>query len=178
MASQEKVNRTDTQWRERSTMWGRDSHNLVDGVFAQLLASWTSRNRKSYNGEHRMLYDIPDDDENIEYWLGGRWGEEGEFGTPGLGVTDLQGHKGIAVATDRRVLLLNKGKITNNVVELPYQNIENVEFNDGMVSSGVKLRGHFIKEYDFYFDHLGKADVMGRAELLVDCIQGHLTGSP
>ena len=38
MASQEKVNRTDTQWRERSTMWGRDSHNLVDGVFAQLLA--------------------------------------------------------------------------------------------------------------------------------------------
>ena len=90
----------------------------------------------------------------------------------------MQGHKGIAVATDRRVFLLNKGKITNNVVELPYQNIENVEFNDGMVSSGVKLRGHFIKEYDFYFDHLGKADVMGRAELLVDCIQGHLTGSP
>ena len=82
------------------------------------------------------------------------------------------------MATNLRVLLLNKGKITNNVVELPYQNIENVEFNDGVISSGVKFRGQLLKEYDFYFDHLGKADVMGRADPQVDCIQGHLTGSP
>ncbi len=178
MASQEKADRIDAQWRERSTMWGRDSHNLVEGLFAQFLGSWTSRDRKSYNGEHRMLYDILDDDENIEYWLGGRWGEENEFGAPGLGVTELQGHKGIAVATSSRVLLLNKGKITNNVAELPYQNIETVEFNDGMMSSGVKFRGRLIEEYDFYFDHMNKADVKGQTYPLVDCIEGHLTASP
>ena len=181
MATPEKANRIDAQWQERSTMWGRHSHNLVEGVFAQLLGGFISRNRKSYNSEHRMFYDILDDEENIEYWLGGRWGEEDDFeahliGGPGMSVS--QGHQGIAVATNCRVLLLNKGKITNNVVELPYQNIENVDFNDGMISSGVKFRGRLIKEYDFYFDHMGKTDVKGQAYPLVDCIQGHLTASP
>ena len=88
------------------------------------------------------------------------------------------GYEGIAVATDRRVLLLRSGALGSREIELPYDRIDDVEYNDGMVSSGVKFQGSTIALYSFYFDHNNKAGVKGQARRLVDCVRQHLAAPP
>ena len=88
------------------------------------------------------------------------------------------GHEGIAVATDRRVLLLRSGALGSGAIELPYDRIDDVEYNDGMVSSGFKFQGSTIALYSFYFDHNNKAGVKGQARRLVDCVRQHLVTPP
>ena len=85
------------------------------------------------------------------------------------------GHEGIAVATDRRVLLLRSG---SREIELPYDRIDDVEYNDGAITSGVKFQGGTIEPYSFYFDHENKAGVKGQARRLVDCVRQHLAVPP
>ena len=88
------------------------------------------------------------------------------------------GHEGIAVATDRRVLLLGSGLLGSKEVELPYDRIDDVGYNDGMISSGVEFRGSTIEPYSFYFDHNNKAGVKGQARRLLDCVQQRLSAPP
>ena len=149
-----KTGRIDAQWQDRSPMPGR----MNAGLLSRLASNLSGANLKKYDGERKKLHEILDDDENIEYWLGGRWGLPNDFqfspmGGPGSNRT---GHEGIAVATDRRVLLLRSGALGSREIELPYDRIDDVEYNDGMISSGVEFQGSTIEPYSFYFDHSTK----------------------
>ena len=171
-----KTERIDAQWQDRSAMAGR----MNPGFLARLRSNASGANLKNYEGERKKLHEILDDDENIEYWLGGRWGLPNDFafapmGGPGSNRT---GHEGIAVATDRRVHLLRSGELASREIELPYDRIDDVEYNDGMIASGVEFQGSTIEPYSFYFDHNNKAGVKGQARRLVDCVRQHLAVPP
>ena len=78
-----KAERINAQWRERSTMWSRNDPSVPERLIAGLLSSFTGENVTTYPGELRILYEVLEDDENIEYWMGGRWGDTSEFNTLG-----------------------------------------------------------------------------------------------
>ena len=168
-----KTERIDAQWQDRSAMAGR----MNPGLLSRLLTNVSGANLKKYEGERKKLHEVLDNDENIEYWLGGRWGLPSDFRilSSRLGSSNMTGHEGIAVATDRRVLLLRFG---SREIELPYDRIDDVEYDDGMISSGVKFRGSTIEPYSFFFDHNNKAGVKGQARRLVDCVRQHLAVPP
>ena len=171
-----KTERIDAQWQDRSAMAGR----MNPGLLSRLLTNLSGANLKKYEGERKKLHEMLDEDENIEYWLGGRWGLPNDFQfspLDGLG-SNRTGHEGIAVATDRRVLLLRSSALGSREIELPYDRIDDVEYNDGMVSSGVEFQGSTIEPYSFYFDHNNKAGVKGQARRLVDCVRQHLVTPP
>ena len=171
-----KTERIDAQWQDRSSMPGRTN----PGFLAGLLSTLSGANLKKYEGERKKLHEILDDDENIEYWLGGRWGLPHDFQFSPLGGlgSNRTGHEGIAVATDRRVLLLRSGALGSREIDLPYDRIDDVGYNDGMISSGVQFEGSTIESYSFYFDHNNKAGVKGQARRLVDCVRQHLATPP
>lgn len=99
MAKKENVNQIDAQWQALQPGWGN----------------------KDYDGELKMLYDVLDDDENIERLSGGGWKVLTKSQV-------MESHdRGIVVATSLRVLLLNKGRLSKNVRGIPYWTIETVE---------------------------------------------------
>ena len=149
-----KAERIDAQWQDRSPVPGR-----------------------KYDSERKKLHDILDDDEDIEYWMGGRWGLPDDFRSY-FGGQQGTGNEGIAVATDRRVLLLGSGLLGPKEVELPCDRIDDVGYNDGMITSGVKFLGSTIEPYSFYFDHNNKVGVKGQARRLLDCVQQRLAAPP
>ena len=82
-AGMSKAERINAQWRERSTMWSRNDPSMPERLIAGLLSSFTGENVTTYPGELRILHEVLADDENIEYWMGGRWGDASEFNTLG-----------------------------------------------------------------------------------------------
>ena len=135
-----KAERINAQWRERSTMWSRNDPGVPERLIAGLLSPFTGENVTTYPGELRILYEVLEGDENIEYWMGGRWGDASEFNTLGHAIGSvLSGfkrpefgvHNGVVVATDRRVLMLNSGMVMKDVVEVPYEGLQ-VDYNEGM----------------------------------------------
>ena len=105
-------------------------------LIAGLLNFFTGENLTTYPGELRILKEVLEEGENIEYWMGGRWGDATEFttlrgvagrmaigavlnattGVGGMGMgarrLELGVHNGVVVATDRRVLMLNSGMVS------------------------------------------------------------------
>ena len=195
--------RVDAQWRERSTMWGRNNPSVPERLTATLLNFFTGENLTTYPGELRILKETLEDGENIEYWMGGRWGDATEFTTlkgvvgrmaigavlsatteaGGMGMRgrglELGVHNGVVVATDRRVLMLNSGMVSKDVVEVPYQDLE-VDYNEGLTCSGLKFSGSTDQDYAYYLDHNGKKDIRSRARPLFECVlrQVHAAANP
>ena len=127
MATQYKVNRIDAQWQAKSPGW----------------------RPKEYSGEREMLYDILDDQEDIECLLACRWGDNHSWawvgsmvvaaggGSQGARVQDVGSYytgphyDGIAVATSQRVIFLMKrrgflgffGEDNTATAEMPYEDI-------------------------------------------------------
>ena len=100
MAKKEKKGNIDAQWQALQPGWGKGD----------------------YQGERRMLYDVLEDGENIErLWCGGWSGRERTLGI--MGTHD----DGVVVATGRRVLLLNRGRLSKNAAEIPYLGITAVQ---------------------------------------------------
>ena len=198
-AGMSKAQRIDTQWRERSTMCGRNEPGPLERVIGSLLSNFTGEKTDVYPGELRMLHEILEEDENIEYWMGGRWGDASDFDTiaraagraaasialraafdgPAGGMQRFQPnvHDGVVVATDRRVLMLNSGMVSKQVVEIPYAGLQ-VAYNEGMVTAGVKLSGSTDEDYAFYWDHKSKAKMRSRARPLYDAIRRRATAAP
>ena len=192
-AGMAKEERIDAQWRERSTMWGRNNPSAPERMAAGLLNYFTGENLTTYPGELRILKEILEEEENIEYWMGGRWGDATEFTTlrdaagrmaaraivgaftdgPGMGFgarrLELGVHNGVVVATDRRVLMLNSGMVTQDVVEIPYRGLK-VDYNEGIVCSGLKFSGSTEEDYAYYLDHNGKKHIRSRARTLFECV--------
>ena len=95
MAKKEDKNRIDAQWQALQPGWGQKEHD----------------------GERKMLHEALEDGENIERLLAGGWKvlERGEA---------MESHDGgIVVATDRRVMLLNKGRFHKYVTDISYLDI-------------------------------------------------------
>ena len=198
-----KEERVDAQWRERSTMWGRNNPTVPERLTATLLNFFTGENLTTYPGELDILKETLEDGENIEYWMGGRWGDATEFTTlkgvvgrmaigavlsatteaGGMGMRgrglELGVHNGVVVATDRRVLMLNSGMVSKDVVEVPYQDLE-VDYNEGLTCSGLKFSGSTDQDYAYYLDHNGKKDIRSRARPLFECVlrQVHAKANP
>ena len=177
-AGMSKEERVEAQWRERSTMWGRNDPSVPERLIAGLLGNFTGENITTYPGELRMLQEILEDDENIEYWMGGRWGDATEFNNLGDAAFHVIGgyrplelgvHNGVVVATDRRILMLNSGMVLKDVVEVPYGSLQ-VDYNEGMVSSGLKFSGSTDEDYAYYLDHKGKKNIRSRAKPLFECV--------
>ena len=198
-----KEERVDAQWRERSTMWGRNNPSVPERLIATLLNFFSGENLTTYPGELDILKEALEDGENIEYWMGGRWGDATEFttlrgvvgrmaigavlsatteaGGMGMGSRSLElgVHNGVVVATDRRVLMLNSGMVSKDVVEVPYQGLE-VDYNEGLTCSGLKFSGSTDQDYAYYLDHNGKKDIRSRARPLFECVlrQVHAAANP
>ena len=198
-----KEERVDAQWRERSTMWGRNDPSVPERLIAGLLNFITGENLTTYPGELRILKEVLEEGENIEYWMGGRWGDATEFttlrgvagrmaigavlsattGVGGMGMggrgLELGVHNGVVVATDRRVLMLNSGMVSKDVVEVSYQGLE-VDYNEGLTCSGLKFSGSTDQDYAYYLDHNGKKDIRSRARPLFECVlrQVHAAANP
>ena len=187
-AGMSKAERINAQWRERSTMWGRNDPGIPERLIAGVLSSFTGENVTTYPGELRILCEMLEDDENIEYWMGGRWGDASEFNTladvvgmalGGFKRLELGVHNGVVVATDRRVLMLNSGMVSEDVVEVPYQGLQ-VDYNEGLACSGLKFSGSTDQDYAYYLDHNSKKQIRSRARPLFDCVlrQVHLATNP
>ena len=87
--------------------------------------------------------------------MGGRWGDAEEFNSLGymvmVAITGVKRfefgvHNGVFVATDRRILMLNSGIVSKDVVEVSYQGLQ-VDYNEGLTGSGLKLSGSTDQDY-------------------------------
>ena len=159
-------------------MWGRNAPGIPERLIAGLFNFFKGEILTTYPGELQILQEVLEDDENIEYWMGGRWGDATDFNTlgeiaaaalSGLGRHEFGVHNGVVVATDRRILMLNSGMLMDDVVEVPYQGLH-VDYNEGMVSSGLKFSGSTAEDYAYYLDHNGKKDIKSRARPLFECV--------
>ena len=184
-AGMSKEQRIEAQWRERSTMWARNNPSVPQRLISGLFSSFTGENVTTYPGELRMLQEALEDDENIEYWMGGRWGDATEFNNLGDAVIRVIGgirrielgvHNGVVAATDRRILMLNSGMVMKDVVEVPYEGLQ-VDYNEGIASSGLKFSGSTAEDYAFYLDHSGKKNIKSRARPLFECVLRRAKGA-
>ena len=76
-----------------------------------------------HSGERKMLYRLLESDEHLECLCGG----------------DFKTNSGVAVATDRRVIFLDKGIASTEVAELTYNSIESISYSGGMMRSSLKF---------------------------------------
>ena len=91
--------------------------------------------KRVHSGEQKMLYDILDQDEIVKALVGGTYRAEQD--------TDrLHKHRGIAVATSKRVIFLDKGLLgSKEVSEMPYRSIEGIAHSTGIAMGGVQITG-------------------------------------
>ena len=76
-----------------------------------------------HSGERKMLYSLLESDEHLECLCGG------VFKT----------NYGVVVATDRRVIFLDKGIVSTEVAELTYKSIESISYSGGMMWGSLKF---------------------------------------
>ena len=109
MASREKQRRIDDQWQALQPGWGR----------------------KDYEGERKMLYDLLEPGEDVELL------HSCGFETKNV-AWGSRHDRGVVVATGRRVILLNRGRLSKNRFGLTYLEIDEItEPEPGRIS----LRG-------------------------------------
>ena len=92
-----------------------------------------------HSGERKMLHTILGDDESIEALVGGLFRQD----------TDrMAKHTGVAVATNKRVVFVDKGLFgSTETMELPYRSIEGVTSSTGMISAGIQITGRGAASY-------------------------------
>ena len=125
---EEKRERIDRQWIAATPSgwgnpkaWGADRQERGD--------------RDMHSGEREMLYDVLDQDEEIKALVGGSYRAEQD-------TARTSKHRGVAVATDRRVIFLDKGVFgSTDVSEMPYRSIEGLTHSTGMMFGGVQVTG-------------------------------------
>ena len=108
-------------WGNPKMGWGSDRQERGD--------------RDMHSGEQEMLYDILDEDEDIKALVGGSYRAEQD-------TVRTSKHRGVAVATDKRVIFLDKGVFgSTDVSEMPYRSIEGLTHSTGMMFGGVQVTG-------------------------------------
>jgi hypothetical protein len=111
-----------------------------------------------HSGERMMLYDILDADENIKALVGGTYRAEGSTGAS----------RGVAVATDHRVIFVDKGVLgSTEVSEMPYRRIEGITYSTGMMFGGVQILGMGATGW-----RIETVKPKGSAKLFADAVRG------
>ena len=116
--------------------------------------------RNNHSGEHGMLYDLLEDDEVLECLVGGTFRAD----------TDrLHKHKGIAAATSKRVIFLDKGILgSTEVMEMPYRNVEAITYSTGMMFGGIQVTGRGMAS--FRIEDIAEKDSL---QPFADCVRAH-----
>ena len=97
----------------------------------------------AHGGERQMIRTLIETGENIMVLLGGHFGPDLGQAQPGKTL-----HRGIAVATDRRVLMVDKGVFSSTeVAEMRYQSIESITYSTGMLRAGLRITGRGIASF-------------------------------
>ncbi len=115
----------------------------------------------NYPGEREMLFKLLDGNEGIESVIGGTFRQD----------TDrLHRHGGVAVATTKRILFLDKGLFGNSeVMAIAYPNIESITHSTGIFRAGVQVVGQGASSY--------RIEDIGDKEAVIEfvaCVQRHL----
>ena len=114
-----------------------------------------------HSGERKMLCEILDMDEDIESLVGG---------TLRADTNRLHKHNGVAVATSKRVIFLDKGVLgSTEVQEIPYRNIEGITYSTGMFMAGVQITGRGMAGYRI--EDIPQKDSV---KPFVDCVRAHM----
>ena len=91
-----------------------------------------------HSGERKMLYRLLESDEHLECLCGGDFkansGESHIWRDSGRSF-----NSGVVVATDRRVIFLDKGIVSTEVAELTYKSIESISYSGGMMWGSLKF---------------------------------------
>ena len=155
MAAIEKSNRVDAEWAALIPKgWG--------GLFGDT---------NMHSGERKMLYDLLEDNEHLEALVGGAFGPDLQA-TGGVGSIARAGslHKGVGVATNRRVIFVDKGILSTEVAEIPYTSIESISYSTGIVMGGLKIsaRGTTSLQVEM-------VTPKGSAKAFADVVRPHLS---
>ena len=89
----------------------QNKRSMIDAQWQALQPGWGA---DDYKGERQMLYDNLEEGETIERLWCGDWEAFME------GMRGESHDRGIVVATEGRVLLMNRGRLTKNVSAIPY----------------------------------------------------------
>ena len=82
-----------------------------------------------HTGERKMLYDILDAGETIEGLMGGTFRQDSDR---------LHRHKGVIVATSKRVIFADKGVFgSSEVMMISYNSMESVTHSTGAFRAGI-----------------------------------------
>ena len=150
---------------------GASANRFVGCVQSHLPAKWNKveaqlqalqlGNLDHYGNECALLYNVPDDDENIEVLIVGNYRADLE---------DAPSRNGLIAGTSRgRVIFVDTGQ---GAVEMPCQSIEAVEYEKKFWSSGnVTITGRGAHGYEI-------KNVASEAERFVDWVRNHLTALP
>ena len=131
----------------------------------EINATWSSIKpgawaKNMHKGEREMLYNILDDDETLKSIIGGTFRAD----------TDrLHKHSGVAVATTKRVIFLDKGIFgSTEVQELPYRSIEAITYSTGLLMAGVQITGRGTASFRI-------EDIMQKDSVkpFVDCVRSY-----
>ena len=90
----------------------KETRDSIDRRWQVLQPGW---GRNDFKGERRMLYDAIVEGDNVEHLFGCSWGSE-----------DTTHDRGIVAATERGLVLLNRGRLSKNVELIPYLAIREV----------------------------------------------------
>ena len=101
----------------------QNKRSMIDAQWRALQPGWGARD---YKGERRMLYDNLEDGESIQrLWCVG-WESFPDWGLLERKLKMERHNRGIVVATEGRVLLMNRGRLTKNVSAIPYSIVSSV----------------------------------------------------
>ena len=92
----------------------------------------------AFPGERKMLHDLLDGDEELGSMVGGRFQQD----------TDRHSlHSGLVVATNKRVVFLDKGILSTETMGIRYPNIESLTNSTGLLRAGVHIIGSGSSDY-------------------------------
>lgn len=133
---------------------------LIDQQWNGLKPAWWGDRHK---GEREMLHSLVDEGETLEALIGGTYRAEQD-------TSRRHRHQGVAVATSKRVLFVDKGVMGNTEVsEMPYRSIEAITYSTGAFFAGIQITGRGIAS--FRIEDIADKDSV---KPFVDCVRGHL----
>ena len=117
--------------------------------------------KNNFSGERRMLYSIIGGEEAIQCLVGGTFRAD---------TKRLHKHRGVVVATDKRVVFVDKGIIgSTETQEMPYRNIEAITYSTGMFAGGIQITG--LGASSFRIEDIMDKETM---QPFVECVRGHV----
>ena len=147
-------------------MPSREEKSRIDAQWQHLQPGWAP---KDYEGERKMLYDLLDPGEEIELL------HPCSFVTKNI-AWGISHDRAVVVATGRRVILLNRGRLSKNDFTLTYLEIDDVtEPEPGRVRlSGPEYLVEFDKDIDSRDGPVFDLDLQFGAAEFSRFVRGHL----